>query len=314
MNDRCFSANLHEALESALRQLRGNDFKLHALRPLNEQGSGSSAQTALASDGKEQYFVKLLPASAHDQLLAESDGLLALGRCPAFRVPQPLACGLSTDGDLADRQAFLVSEYLPLQAVQPENGARAAEALAALHQLEGEQFGWHRDNWLGNSPQSNPFASNWALFFAEHRLRPQFERARALGHERELIRQGERLYARVPALFLDYRPRPSLLHGDLWHGNIAQLADGSPVIFDPAVHYGDRESDLAMSELFGGLPASFYAAYRRQWPLDDDYELRKPLYSLYHILNHLNLFCRSYLREAMRLATRLNEMLTRRRD
>jgi len=193
-------------------------------------------------------------------------------------------------------------------------GIAFAERLVQLHRTPGEHFGWRHDNFIGRSPQPNGEGDNWAAFFVARRLRPQFERARANGFGGDLQRQGERLLGRVPALFLDYRPQPSLLHGDLWHGNAAFTAAGEPTVFDPAVHFGDREADLAMSELFGGFPSAFYAAYRSAWPLNEDYEQRKPLYSLYHILNHLNLFGRSYLREALRLSTRLNEELSLRRD
>ena len=120
---------------------------------------------------------------------------------------------------------------------------------------------------------------------------------------------GARIVDRLPALFLDARPCASLLHGDLWHGNLAALTDGAPVLFDPACHFGDRACDLAMSELFGGLPGAFYAHYRQQAPLTADYETRKIAYALYHLLNHLNLFGRSYLGAAVRSAAQLQSHL-----
>ena len=109
---------------------------------------------------------------------------------------------------------------------------------------------------------------------------------------------------RLADFFPGYSPRPSLLHGDLWGGNFA-YADGEPVLFDPAVYFGDREADLAMTELFGGFPAAFYAAYREAWPLDPGYGVRKTLYNLYHVLNHYNLFGGSYADQAEAMATRL---------
>jgi protein-ribulosamine 3-kinase len=112
-------------------------------------------------------------------------------------------------------------------------------------------------------------------------------------------------------MFLDYRPLPSLLHGDLWSGNAGALADGTPVVFDPACYRGDRETDIAMAELFGGFPTSFFAAYRETWPLDRDHERRKPLYKLYHILNHYNLFGEAYLGQARRMIERLLAELRR---
>ncbi len=127
--------------------------------------------------------------------------------------------------------------------------------------------------------------------------------------ERVLAERGEGLLQRLPALFLDYQPVASLLHGDFWGGNAGALPDGTPVIFDPAVHYGDRETDIAMAELFGGFPDSFYAAYREAWPLDSGYELRKPLYNLYHVLNHFNLFGTGYLGQARRMIDKLRSEL-----
>ncbi len=295
------------AIEQAIRARTGNAFRIVAAHPV----SGGSIHTALrvadASGGA--YFVKLASADCAPMFEAEADGLAAIAASASFRTPAVIACG--RDG----AHAFLVLEHLELRALQSaDDGARFADALVRLHRDRGDTFGWTRDNFIGRNPQRNAPHANWAHFFVEHRLRPQFALARANGFGSELHREGERLFDRIPALFLDYRPQESLLHGDLWHGNAAALADGTPVVFDPAVHRGDRESDLAMSELFGGFPSSFYAAYRKAWPLHEDYEQRKLAYSLYHVLNHLNLFGRGYLREAIRLATRLNEELARRRD
>jgi len=143
------------------------------------------------------------------------------------------------------------------------------------------------------------------------RLTPQLQLARAKGHRGAIGREADQLLERVPALFLDYRPRPSLLHGDLWHGNAAMDVDGRPAIFDPAVYRGDRDADLAMSELFGGFPTAFYVAYRAAWPPAEGYEQRKTLYNLYHILNHLNLFGRGYLGQAERMIRALDFELRR---
>jgi fructosamine-3-kinase len=120
-----------------------------------------------------------------------------------------------------------------------------------------------------------------------------------------LVRHGEQLRARLPAFFSDYRPAPALLHGDLWSGNFSALSDGTPVVFDPASYYGDREADLAMTELFGGFDQDFYAAYRAAWPPDPGYAVRKSLYNLYHVLNHDQLFGGGYGRQAGQMIARL---------
>ncbi len=292
------------AVEAAIRDATGTAFRITA----SEEVGGGSIHHALAlGDGKTRYFVKLGGRETLAMFQAEADGLAAIAATETFRTPAVVTTGAS------EAHAFLVLEHLAIRPLtSTDDGIRFAGALADLHRVTGERFGWHRDNFIGRTPQPNPPADNWARFFVEYRLRPQFELAQQAGYGPELRRAGERLLDRVPALFLDYRPQPSLLHGDLWHGNVGMTAAGEPVLFDPASHYGDRESDLAMSELFGGFPTAFYAAYRTRWPLNPDYEQRKPLYSLYHILNHLNLFGRGYLREAQRLTTRLNEALSMR--
>lgn len=304
------ASRLHPALpaiEAALRNVMGERLRVVSAQPV----TGGSIHSALRLDeaGGARFFAKLATAAQAPMFEAEAHGLAAIAASGSLRTPAVIALGAD------EAHAFLVLEWLELQPLaSATDGARFAEALAGLHRDVGEHFGWPRDNFIGHTPQRNTERDNWARFFVEERLRPQFARAREQGFEIELQRQAERLLDRVPALFLDYRPAVSLLHGDLWHGNAAVLADGTPVVFDPAVHRGDRESDLAMSELFGGFPSAFYAAYRRTWALHEDYEQRKMLYSLYHVLNHLNLFGRGYLREALRLATRLNEELARRRD
>lgn len=297
MSERHSDPDCLAAIETAIRSASGNAFALEAARPV----SGGCINRALLVEGSGQrYFVKLNSASAADLFAAEADGLAAIAATDTFRTPAVIASGATDD------QSFLVLEHLDLRPLQsPEDGERFAEALATMHAVHGEYFGWRRDNYIGSTPQHNTESDNWARFFALQRIAPQLALARSKGFDGELQRLGQRLIDRIPALFLDYRPRPSLLHGDLWHGNAGMTTDGQPAIFDPAVHHGDRESDLAMSELFGGFPTSFYATYRRLGALDGDYEARKPLYTLYHVLNHLNLFGRAYLGEAARLTKRL---------
>lgn len=285
------------AIEAAIRSASGNAFTLESARPVS---GGCINQAFVVEGGGQRYFIKLNSVSAADMFAAEADGLAAIAAAGTFRTPAVIASGTSDD------RAFLVLEHLDLRPLESaRDGERFAEALAAMHTVEGEHFGWPRDNYVGNSTQHNTESDNWARFFALQRIAPQLALARSKGYEGELQRLGQRLIDRTPALFLDYRPRPSLLHGDLWHGNAAMTADGQAALFDPAVHHGDRESDLAMSELFGGFPASFYATYRRALPLDHEYETRKHLYALYHVMNHLNIFGRGYLSETLRLCRRL---------
>lgn len=167
------------------------------------------------------------------------------------------------------------------------------------------QFGFLQDNFIGTTPQPNGWKDNWVDFWREQRLGFQLQLAARNGHGGRLKTLGEKLLDVLPVFFAGYEPQPSLLHGDLWGGNHAFLADGTPVIFDPAPYYGDRECDLAMMELFGGYPADSYAAYRAVYPLDAGYATRRDLYNLYHILNHANLFGDGYAKQAEQMMLRL---------
>lgn len=291
-------------LASALAAATGLDLNGATARAAGG-GCIHRAQVLHAADGR-RYFLKLNAPHALPMFEAEADGLAALAACDAFRVPRVLACGATP------ANAFLLLEHLELRPLAgAEDGQRFAHALVELHRHTGTQFGWPRDNFIGANPQANTRQDGWARFFIEHRLRPQLQMARSKGFGASFMRDAEAALERVPAIFLEYRPQPSLLHGDLWSGNAAMDADGRPVIFDPAVYRGDRDADLAMTELFGGFPTAFYAAYRSAWPPADGYELRKTLYNLYHILNHLNLFGRSYLGQTERMIRSLAYELRR---
>jgi fructosamine-3-kinase len=163
-----------------------------------------------------------------------------------------------------------------------------------MHGVTGTVHGWNRDNYIGTSPQINTQHENWHVFWRDCRLKPQLESARIKGYS-TLFETGNRLLEVVGQLLDGHQPEDSLLHGDLWSGNAAFTPDGQPVIFDPASYYGDRETDIAMTELFGGFGPAFYSAYRTHAPLAAGYRIRHDLYNLYHLLNHLNLFGSAYL-------------------
>ena len=295
--DLTLSRALLDALGEAIGQTTGSPTRIETAKPI---GGGSISRTLLVEAGQRPFFVKLNEAGKAPMFAAEADGLAALAACAALRVPRVV--GQGTSGG----QAWLILEYLPLRPLRERaDGISAGRALAELHRITGDRHGWPRDNFIGSTPQPNAAQRTWPLFFARQRLLPQIELAKRRGHAGRLIDDGLRLAERLPALFLSHDPPPSLLHGDLWSGNVASDDSGRLAIFDPAVYHGDREADLAMTELFGGFPDSFYAAYRDAWPLADGYEQRKTLYNLYHVLNHLNLFGRGYLREAERMTSRL---------
>ncbi|MDP2196862.1 MAG: fructosamine kinase family protein [Rhodocyclaceae bacterium] len=311
-----FPPALATAIASTIEAATGQPFHVSTAQPV---GGGCIHEAWRLDDGQRSFFVKTGTTIAATSFDAEADGLNALRATGTVRVPKVGAGGTALAGSAVSMgtaavdHAFLILEYLELRSLDRTGGAALGDALARLHRESGEAadatYGWPRDNFIGGTPQSNQSQRTWAGFFSAERLRPQLALASANGMERGLRDQGEQIAARLSALFLDYRPLPSLLHGDLWSGNAAQLEDGTPVIFDPAVYRGDREADIAMAELFGGFPESFYAAYRAAWPLDPGYETRKTLYNLYHVLNHFNLFGAGYLGQARRMIAQLNAEL-----
>ena len=258
---------------------------------------GQINQTMRMLHGNSSYFVKLNVAQRRDMFEAEMDGLKELATAGALRVPATVCCG--DDGSTT----FLIMEHLDLRTTG--NPVALGEGLACLHQITQDQFGWKRDNTIGLTPQLNLPNKDWLEFWSNQRLAYQLNLAGKNGFSSSLQSQGERLLAELHFFYEAYRPRPALLHGDLWSGNFAYLVSGEPVIFDPAVYYGDHEADLAMTELFGGFSEEFYAAYRNSIPLNPGYSVRKHLYNLYHVLNHLNLFGRGYLAHAESLLGRL---------
>jgi protein-ribulosamine 3-kinase len=246
-------------------------------------------------------FVKTNQASELRNFQAEMTGLTALSAARCLAVPAALACG-EVDGT-----AYLVLEWLDMSPPGPGSGARLGEGLADLHRQVGDKFGFEEDNFIGRTPQPNTPSACWIDFFRERRLGFQLNLAAQNGYA-SLCADGQRLLERMDFAFEDHEPVPSLVHGDLWAGNWSSLETGEPVIFDPAVYFGDRETDLAMTRLFGGFGPDFYRAYEAQWPLTRGWQLRDELYQLYHVLNHANLFGAGYARDAQ---SRIDRLLSR---
>lgn len=291
-------------------------------------GSINEAYRLEGTDGT-RYFLKLNDARHLPMFVAEAKGLEAIAATNTIRVPRPITHGCS------GTQSYLVLEYLELSS--RGDAKLLGEQLAALHRFTSDSadvnplaagevnsghsrpgcsatpchgrnatgFGFSADNFIGTTPQQNSWTDDWVTFWREQRLGFQLRLAGENGYGGQLQSLGEKLMDALPAFFANHTPQPSLLHGDLWSGNHAFLADGTPTIFDPAAYYGDRECDLAMTELFGGYPADFYAAYRDAYPLDAGYATRRELYNLYHILNHANLFGGGYARQAEQMMQRL---------
>ena len=253
-------------------------------------GGGCINQAYRVESNPHAFFIKVNDVSGLDMFEAEAEGLQELGRITKLCTPTPVCFGAS------DSHAYLVMDDLQLGG--SGDASKLGEGLAAMHRITAAKFGWSRDNTIGATLQINQQESDWLVFWRDHRLGFQLQLAQQNGAGSKVQKTGEQLLDALADLLDGHEPVASLLHGDLWSGNYAFTNSGEAAIFDPAVYYGDRETDLAMTELFGGFGQDFYAAYQDTWPLDTGYPLRKNLYNLYHILNHFNLFGGGYLSQA----------------
>ena len=261
---------------------------------------GGCINEAVRLDGPDRsLFVKLNSADRLDMFQAEAAGLGAIAASETLRVPQVVALG-----EAAGR-SWLALEFIEFGPGGGGSSAALGEGLARMHRHRADRYGWDRENTIGATPQRNPWSGDWPGFFADSRIGFQLDLAHRNGAGNRLRDRGQQLVQALPALFASYRPPPSLLHGDLWGGNWGADSAGSPVLFDPAVYFGDREADLAMTELFGGFDRQFYDAYQSAWPLDPGYPTRRQLYNLYHILNHFNLFGGAYASQAQGMIDKL---------
>jgi len=281
-------------LAAAISRSSGAPFSIQNTQAVH---GGDISEAFKLSDGACHYFVKTQAAIRLGWFEAEAAGLAALDAANAVQVPRVVCHGVAAG------QAYLVLEHLSLQT--HGDAAQLGRLLAQQHRVSAPQFGGPRDNWIGATPQPNAWYERWIDFWRDRRLGFQLRLAAGNGYGGALQTDGAALMAQLDALFDGYAPGPSLLHGDLWGGNHGYLADGTPVVFDPAVYFGDRECELAMTELFGGFAPAFHAAYREAWPLDAGYAVRKTLYNLYHVLNHANLFGGSYVGQAARMTAQL---------
>ena len=279
-----------QAVAEGISRALGHSFTVRSARTVG--GGCINEAVCLEGSGDQRFFVKLNRAELLPMLEAEAAGLEAIRGTESVRAPRPVAMG--TDGG----RCWLALEYIEFDPSPSGASALLGERLALMHRATSNTFGWHRDNTIGSTPQPNPPGQDWVSFWRDQRLGFQLHLASQRGAPAGLIDRGDRLLGSLPDFFSAYRPAPSLLHGDLWGGNWAADSEGQPVIFDPAVYYGDREADLAMTELFGGFSDRFYQSYRYCWDIDPGYATRKVLYNLYHVLNHFNLFGGGYARQA----------------
>lgn len=244
------------------------------------------------------YFLKWNDGTRYPRMFeTEAKGLALLAGPSALRVPRVITAGAAAS------YQFLLMEYV-------ESGRRSLDywenfgrGLALIHRQSAPAFGLDHDNYIGSLPQRNRQHSSWTEFFINARLEPQLKLAlQAKALEASASRKFAQLFSRLPEL-LPGEP-PSLLHGDLWGGNLMTTSSGQPCLIDPAVYYGHREVDLAMTQLFGGFDPVFFHAYDDAFPLLPGYEERLALYNLYPLLVHVNLFGGGYAGQVMSVLNR----------
>ena len=284
---------LKERVEAALSNRVARNVEILETAPV---AGGCIHQTArLSTNMDEDFFLKWAQGAVSDVFAAEADGLSALRESTGLTVPEVIG-----NSDASENPAWLLLEYVPQGSPAPDYAEHLGDALSALHEAREGPYGWHRSNYIGSLPQVNTTMDDWPAFWWAERLEPQLALARDNGRPGGRDRHWAALESKLPAL-LEHAEEDgrSLLHGDLWSGNVYPGPDGWPVLVDPAVYRGHREVDLAMTELFGGFPEAFYAAYEHRRPLTDGYrEVRRPVYQLYPLLVHVNLFGGSYVNGA----------------
>ena len=282
-----------QLIENAIFEATGAPFVLVSQQAIG----GGCINDAFRLQGEDRsYFLKTNRLSFAPAFSAEALALQQLAACEGVRTPKVIAEIQSAT------QAYLILEYIPTRASRSGNWESLGRGLAKLHAERQAYFGWERDNLIGATPQPNPRSDDWLEFFRIHRLEHQLR----LCHKRGFAPKGsDKLLDRLDTFFTDHHPVPSLLHGDLWSGNVAFDEEGEPFIFDPGSYYGDREADIAFTEFFGGFAPSFYEAYDDALSLSDGYQIRKTLYNLYHCLNHVYLFGAGYTGQADQMVRQL---------
>jgi fructosamine-3-kinase len=273
-------------LADAIEDATGCPFCIDHTQPLS--GGCVHRACAIVGTSGQRYFLKFNDTDTLPVFATEANALQFMGKLRTVRFPQPIFHGL------IDNHAVLVLEFVDFCSGNIATWQLLGQQLAELHQTSAPAFGWSEDNWIGSTPQPNTWQADWAAFFRDRRIGHQLQVAKDNGLR---IPETTRLLDRIPSLLGSHHPPPALVHGDLWAGNVG-FCNGNPVLYDPAIHFADRECDLAMTRLFGGFPDAFYTAYEQAWPLPHGAHFRLPLYQLYHILNHANLFGGSYLHQA----------------
>ncbi len=285
----------YNSLSSAIQDIFGSTRSILGRMPVS--GGDINEASALTLDDGTVLFMKSNTPRSVLNFEAEANGLEAIRGTGAIGVPKVLALG-SDDG-----YSFLLMEFLTGGKKIRGFWEIFAQELSAMHRSDvGSKYGFLQDNWIGDRKQANTMCESWITFFRDHRLKPQFEAAeRYFNHSDQ--KKIEYLMSHLDC-YLTEPERPSLVHGDLWAGNMITGNDGKGWLIDPAVYYGHPEVDIAMTELFGGFSYQFYEAYRETGALDAGYKDRRDLYNLYQLLNHLNIFGSGYLSSVRQIIAR----------
>jgi len=286
--------DLEASVQGHLTELGGGAARIVETSPIS--GGCIHDSLRIATDRGESFFLKWSPDSTEDAFLAEAEGLEALSYSGSLRVPEVI--GYSTPGELP---SWLLLEFVSHGSPTHDYWETLGRGLADLHSVRSGPYGWECSNYIGSLPQDNDVTEDWDDFWWARRLLPQLTMAQEANRLPGDWNEWELLETGLPVLIHADSMHPAILHGDLWSGNVFAGPSGEPVLVDPAVYRGHAEVDLAMTELFGGFPTSFYSAYSAVRPIDDGYrEVRRPLYQLYPLLVHVNLFGGSYVDSAYR--------------
>lgn len=293
----------YHSIEEALASLFGSSAAIAGSKRIF--GGDINESYALTLTDGQRVFMKTNGKADASFFAAEAAGLGAVAGTKTVSTPQVLGYGTEAG---RPGGAFLLLEYVSAGRRAPDQWEIFGHALADMHRADtaehtaGRRFGFSGDNYIGLREQVNTPQESWIAFFRECRLTPQFRQAAEYFGQEDMRRIGWLLDHLEN--FLSEPEYPSLLHGDLWAGNVMTGSDGRAWLIDPAAYVGHAEADIAMTELFGGFPAAFYGAYREAGMLQPEYRERRDLYNLYHLLNHLNMFGGSYLLSVRRILER----------
>lgn len=284
--------NLNDEIKNKIESL--TESKLQSVQSL-AGGCISNAFKIEMNFGKN-YFLKINPNTGRDMFIKEAHGLIELAKPKVIKVPEVI---LSDD-------SFILTEFISTGRKDKKFFEEFGRQFASLHKFHSEHFGFTEDNYIGSNDQINipneAEKENWIKFYFDKRILYQYNLALKNGYATKELSNGiSSLENNIDKILEGSAELPSLLHGDLWGGNYMVDENGKACLIDPAVYYGHREADLAMTKLFGGFSPEFYSAYNETFPLADGYEYREGIYKLYHILNHLNLFGRGYYSQAIAL-------------